>query len=252
MADGKLEQLQSNSTQPIHEEPLLNYVVHGRPAFASVTVTLDLDEEVIGDGGALLWADGDLSTEAYCPGGCGAACMRSWSGEHCYSNKFTGPGKVTFGFKAPGDMLTFGVTPGSGWVLTQKAFIAGTKNILVSSRFTGCCSSIHADEGLFLTKITVKDSLGMFWAGGFGEIVRHEIPAGKTLYVDNGLFFAAHEKTNFRLAVVGGGINSWCCSGEGIVMQFHGPAVVYTQSRNPELWEAVNDGPPPETHNHRV
>jgi len=67
------------------------------------------------------------------------------------------------------------------------------------------------------------------------------VPKGKTLYVDNGLFFAAHEKTNIRMQLLGGLSCTSCCGGEGLVMAFTGPCVVYTQSHDPALWEAAED-----------
>jgi uncharacterized protein (AIM24 family) len=76
----------------------------------------------------------------------------------------------------------------------------------------------------------------MFFAGGFGTLERHEIPWGKRLLVDNGLFFAAHERTPIGITVVGN-IVSFGCSGEGLVMYFNGPAVVYTKSRDDAIFK---------------
>ena len=43
------------------------------------------------------------------------------------------------------------------------------------------------------------------------------MPSGKTLYVDNGLFFAAHEKTKFKIGVVGG-VKTFIAGGMVMVM----------------------------------
>eukprot|EP00117_Sycon_ciliatum_P047251 scpid99461/ scgid33763/ len=247
MVEYKGENEPLNTVNPNYKPPAdvdLKFKIHGRPAFASVTVFLDEGQEVVGDGGALLWMDGNVGTELFCPGGCGAAMSRSWAGESCYMTKYTGAGYTTFSFNEPGDLLAFSVTPDHGWILTQKAYVAGTANVKVAGRFTGCCTSSLADEGLFFTKVTTKDPHGLFFAGGFGEIIRHDIPDGKTLYVDNGLFFAAHEKTNIKIKVLGG-VQTCACGGEGVVMSFKGPTVVYTQSRDPALWDALANPPPP-------
>jgi len=71
-----------------------------------------------------------------------------------------------------------------------------------------------------------------FFAGNYGSIERHEIPAGKVFFIDHGLFFAAHETINIGIGIVGN-IVGFCCGGEGFVMQFFGPCVVYTKSRDP-------------------
>lgn len=219
----------------------LKYKVHGRPAFAAVTVFLGDGEQVVGDGGSLLWMDGDIDANAFCAGGCISSCRRSFSGESCYFVRYTGPGYVTFGFDDPGDMLAFAVTPEKGWILTQRAFVAGSPDLLVTSRFAGCCTCQIADEGAFFTKVNTEEPLGVMFAGGFGEIVRHNIPSGKILFVDNGLFFAAHDKTRIRMQIFGG-LRACLCNQEGLVMSFYGPNVVYTQSRDPLLLHMVTEG----------
>jgi len=79
---------------------------------------------------------------------------------------------------------------------------------------------------------------GMFFAGGFGSIVRHDVKPGHVLYVDNGLFFAAHEKTRITVGLIGG-CRATCCSGEGLVMKFYGPCCVFTQSRDPSIFKPL-------------
>jgi len=86
---------------------------------------------------------------------------------------------------------------------------------------------------MFLTKVYITEgNSGMFYAGGYGAITRHEIPAGKTLFLDRGLFFAANDKTEFSLGCPGG---CWGCyfGGEGLVMKFAGPRVIFSQNRDP-------------------
>jgi len=80
----------------------------------------------------------------------------------------------------------------------------------------------------------------MFFAGNYGTLERHEIPAGKSFFVDTGLFFAAHESTSINVGKAGS-IAAFCCGGEGFVMKFRGPAVIYTKSRDPSIfnrWQA--------------
>ena len=174
MSEKKVSEDRLNTVDPSFRDPgrpPLNYNIHGRPVFASVTVYLGENEKVIGDGGALLWMDRDVATDAFCPGGCCSACSRKCSGESCFMNRYTGPGYATFSFDTPGDILPFAVTPNHGWILTKKAFIAGTENCDIRSRFAGCCTAGFAGESLFFTKVTTKEPMGMFFAGGFGMII---------------------------------------------------------------------------------
>lgn len=222
--------------------PMYNAVVNDRPAFAHVAVYLNQGQSIMADGGAMLWMDGTLQMETAC-GDCGPACYRSCAGESCCQNTFHGPGNVSFGFKLPGDCLPFAVTPDFAWILTSGAFICGTPNIKITARFAGCCTCCCGGESAFLTKIESPEGAGMFYAGGYGALSRHEIPAGKTMFIDDGLFFAAHADTDIEVGIPGGCI-SCLYGGEGIVMKFHGPAVVYTQNRNPAIWNKLLNPPP--------
>jgi len=220
------------------QQPLLFYQIHGRPAFSYGDVYVQPNTRVIADGEAMLWVDGSLAIDTECYGGCFAACARTCSGEPCCFNMFSGSGKVSFGFDTPGDMLSFGVHEGNGWLLTSGAFIAGTDNLVVSSKFGGCLACCCADEGPFLTTVNVdKDAPnknGVFLAGSYGMLERHDIPQGKVFYTRAGTFFATHSSGTLNVGQVGGLCNF--CFGAGwksIVLRFNGPCTVYTQSRNP-------------------
>jgi uncharacterized protein (TIGR00266 family) len=214
----------------------LNGVITGRPMFASVDVQLGQGEEMIADAGAMLWMDASMQVTTEMRGGCFQAIGRECAGESCCINTFAGPGKVGLGFDLPGDMLPFAVAPGAGWILSKGAFIGGTNNITVSARFAGCFACLCSGEGPFLTKITCEEGLGMFYAGGYGAITRHDIPAGQQFFVDNGLFFASNDKTKINIGIVGGA-KGMCCSGEGVVMKFWGPTSIYTQSRDESIFD---------------
>jgi len=206
---------------------------------------------VVADGKTLLWMDGEMKMDTGCHGGCCDSLCRNCAGESCCMNYYwvgdpnAKTSRIGFGFTLPGDMMSFGVTPGNGWILSQGAFIAGSANLRVSGKFTGCCTAA-AGEGWFLTHVHCADkgAPGMFFAGGYGSIVRHDVPPGQVLFVDNGLFFACHEKISINIGLIGG-CRATCCSGEGLVMKFFGPCCVFTQSRDPSIFKP----PPPRETN---
>jgi len=215
----------------------LTFHVKGRPAFAYVDMDIPAGQHVIADGGAMLWMETSVQMNTWCYGGCCDSYLRQCSGESMCQNKFSGPGKVGFGFDLPGDILPFATAPGQGWIVTASGFVVGTENIHVSTQWAGCAACWFGGEGPFLTKVTTTDGTGVFFAGGYGSIERHEVPAGKTFFVDTSLFFAAHESTMIDLGVPGG-CSTFLCGGEGFVMKFNGPAVIYTQSRDPRIFSS--------------
>jgi uncharacterized protein (TIGR00266 family) len=214
------------------------YVINGRPGFATISFNLKPDQVIMAESGSLMWCDESCRVHTHMSGGCCDAYWRGCSGEPCCMNDYIGPGRATFGFIEPGDALPFAVTPGDGWILTKKAFVCATPGVEISSRFAGCMTTICTDEGPFFSKITTKESLSIFWAGSYGEIVKHEIPDGKSLIVDGGLFFAAHQDTDVHISFLGDPCTA-CCSGEGIIMKFNGPATVYCQSRDPAIFDSI-------------
>jgi len=216
------------------------YQIKGRPAFAFGDIWLQSGQRVIADTKALLWMDGQLQVETGIRGGPISGLMRSCSGESCCLNTYVGTSnnqKVTVGFELPGDIMAFGVTNKNGWVFTYDAFVAGTDNLKISSRFSSCCACLCGDESVFLTTATVPEGeMGVVLAGSYGMIERHDIPEGQTLLVSKGLFFAAREDVNFDVGLIGqecGGLLNLACTEGGIVYRFRGPSVVYTQSKSP-------------------
>jgi len=148
-------------------------------------------------------------------------------------NTFSGPGDVAFGFNLPGDILPFATTATEGWIVNQHSFVCGTTNLQISSQFIGCMAMCCAQEGSFLTHITAEPGKGnaLFFAGNYGQIQRHEVPAGKKFLVHAGLFFAASDKTPIDIGMPGG-CCSLCFSGEGLVMKFTGPCTIFTQNKH--------------------
>jgi uncharacterized protein (AIM24 family) len=164
-----LQLIRGNAPPSYNEQ--LDFKINGRPAFATVSVELKPDQTVIADGGSMMWVDGEMDVSLTCPGGCCAAIGRNLAGESCYFEKYKGPGHVTFGFDTPGDILPFAVTPGNGWILTKGAFISGTSDLKVSSKYSGCCVGGVSGESAFLVKVTTTEQFGLFFAGNYGEII---------------------------------------------------------------------------------
>lgn len=72
----------------------------------------------------------------------------------------------------------------------------------VSAKFAGCCVCLFGGEGMFLTHIKSTSGTALFYAGGYGQIQRHEVPAGKVFAINNGLFFATSDKTQMSIGMV--------------------------------------------------
>lgn len=224
-----LLQVLGNDVNPA-ENLLQNSLILHRPAFAHVQVNLN-GNKIVAKAGAMLWMDSKVKLTATCHGGVCASQCRTCAQESFCQNVYSGTGEVAFGFDLPGDILPFAVVPNSGWLVSAGSFICSTENVVVSARFGGCAVCLCSGEGPFLTHVSATEGKGVFFAGNYGAIQRHDIPAGKRFCVSTGLFFACSDKTAIQIGLAGG-LTTCLCGGEGFVMKFTGPCVVYTQNRD--------------------
>jgi len=222
-------------------------LITGRPMFGSVDVEVAQDQKIVTNGRTLLWMDGHIPMQTEMYNDLWAAAGRKCAGDACCLNIYNGPGKIGFGFELPGDLMSFTVVQGGGWVTSHRSFICGTSNLRIGGKFVGCCAMCFAGEGLFLTQITIdkehdvyKGNYGMFYAGGFGAITRHDIGPGQVFMVSHGHFFAAHESTKLNMGTIGNWMTCMCTE-NGIVMKFYGPCVVFTQNRDPTMFDKASN-----------
>ena len=208
---------------------MYDYKIEAGPSFAELTFKLKQGETVKAEGGAMSYMDGGIKMETK-SGGFFKAIKRSFGGESLFQNFFTGPGSITFASITPGDMIKLDINPDVGWIMQQDAFIASSPHLEISSKWGGF-KSIFGGEGAFLTHVSTKEGPGVVFLAGYGYIKKHKLVANQEFVVDNGIFFATQETTNFRISKVGGK-KSFFLGGEGIVMRFTGPGTVYTQSRS--------------------
>ena len=209
---------------------LLDYEILGGEMFSTVAIDLKVNQEVLAEAGSMAFMDGTIVMKTTTGGGFMKGLKRSFSGESFWQNTFTGPGKLTLANNLPGDTETFKIAPNEGWILTRDAYIGGTTNIEVSTKWGGF-KTLFSGEGALLTHVKAVNSDGLFFAGSYGALKKHEIAEGEEFTVDNGLFFACPEGTNFKMSKIGGW-KSFFLGGEGVVLRFFGPAVVFTQSRS--------------------
>lgn len=223
-------------------QPLLHSQIQNRPGFAHVDLHLAQGQSVKAGAGRMLFSDGRVNIETDC-GEFGTACFRTCSRESCCQNTFSGPGTISFGLKLPGDVQAIGLDQNQGWLISQDSFIAGTTNVEVDCKFPGCCFCCFNHygpcmaAGMFLTHITSKGGPAMFWTGGYGAVTRHDVPAGKELYLNQPMFFACPD--NLDIGVAFPGAPCCCLTGEGAVYKFIGPCVVFSQNRDASIWDYV-------------
>jgi uncharacterized protein (TIGR00266 family) len=182
----------------------------------------------------MIYMSGNVDMTTKSAGGVKRGLKRMFSGESMFQNFFelqagsSKPGMVAFAQGAPGDIIHLHLQPGEEWTLSRDVYICGTPSVAVTSKMGGF-KSVLGGEGLILTKI-VAEAEGDVWLGGYGFFERHELPPGEEFVIDSGVMLAFESNMQYRASKVGGK-KSFILGGEGIVMRFTGPGVVYTQNR---------------------
>ncbi|MHA1215609.1 MAG: TIGR00266 family protein [Candidatus Hodarchaeales archaeon] len=224
------------------DKSFLKYEIVGGPAFSTVRIYLEKPgQQVRAEGGAMVYMSGHVNMETKSAGGIMRGLKRKFSGESMFQNFFSipdgaPPGMVAFAHGAPGDIVHLHMNQGEAWTLSRDAYICGSPSIEVTSKLGGF-KSIMGGEGLVLTKI-FAEAEGDVWIGGYGYIERHEVKAGEKFVVDNGVMLAFQSDMQYSVSKVGGK-KSFFLGGEGIVIRYKGPGVVYTQNREIGLLAAL-------------
>ncbi|MHA2295502.1 MAG: TIGR00266 family protein [Candidatus Hodarchaeales archaeon] len=224
------------------ERSNVRYEIEGRPAFAVVKVYLDPGQRIIAEGGAMVYMDGHVDMETKSTGGVLKGLKRKFSGESMFQNHFAvpegsnDPGMIAFAHGSPGDIIHLHLEGGEQWTLNRDAYICSTPGLEVTTS-SGGFKSMFGGEGLFLTQINALEE-GDFWFGGYGLVERHDLAPGREFVIDTGVMMAYTTGIQYKLSKVGGR-KSFVLGGEGIVMRFTGPGVVYTQNREISLFASL-------------
>lgn len=206
-------------------------ILHG-PGNAAARITLDPNETITTEGGAMIAMSAQLnlttSTRQKGGGGLLKAAKRLLSGESFFLNHYTaGPadGDVFLAATLPGDMKKFALT-GESLIVQAGSFVACSEGVSMDMSWQGFKSFLSGERAFWLR---ISGS-GTVVLSSYGAIYPIEVD-GEHI-VDTGHIVAFDETLNFRLSKAG---KSWIGSmlgGEGIVCRFQGRGVVWCQSHN--------------------
>lgn len=217
----------------------IDYKIHG-DSIQFVEITLDQNETVIAEAGAMFYCDPGIAYEAKMGDGStqgfGAklfqAASRAISGESVFLTHFTNTDNtrrnVAFSAPTPGQIIPINLAEHNGSIICQRdAFLAaahGTKISVTLNRRLG--AGFFGGEGFILQKLE-SDGMALIHAGG---TIIHRRLVGETLRVDTGCVVAFDESVDFSIEA-SGGLKTMLFSGEGIfVATLSGTGDVWLQS----------------------
>lgn len=196
------------------------------------------EQGVLTSPGALVYMRGDIQKGEVHVGNIGKAFARSFGSQDFFLTRYIGGtngGQIALSLSFPGDIVQILLQPNESYRISKGCFLASTDNIQLSAgaQWKGIIG-IGQDEGVILPVATCTGpSAGALWLGGYGTFEKHELKDEMdVLTVDNGIFLACPNHMQYNIVQLGRSLWSSFAGGEGFGMEFRGPGVVYTQSKN--------------------
>jgi uncharacterized protein (TIGR00266 family) len=204
-----------------------------RPSYSLLRVTLEQDEAIAAEAGAMVSMSSSIEIQTKARGGVFGALKRSmFGGESFFMNTFRAAerGEVTLAPALPGEIYAVDLSGGS-FFAQSGAYVASSPEIQVDTKWGGA-RTFFSREGLFLLKLT---GTGTLFLSSYGAVHEIELAAGQEYIVDTGHMVAFDETVGYHVTKVGG-LKSTLFSGEGLVCRLTGPGKILIQSRSTDAF----------------
>lgn len=201
-----------------------------RPAFALALVTLEKEEPIQVEGGAMVGMSPDMEMKTEATGGFMSSLSRSiFGGESFFLNTYVGKtagDTVALAPPLPGDINVIEMN-GETLMVQSGSYLASSENIKVETKWSGA-KTFFGSEGLIMLRVSGH---GTLIVSSYGAIHEMTLDKGQSYIVDTGHLVTFDEHMNFELKKVGGW-KSTLFSGEGLVVELTGPGQFTLQSRS--------------------
>jgi uncharacterized protein (TIGR00266 family) len=211
--------------------------VRHAPSFAVARLTLEPNEQVRAESGAMVATSYGVLVESSTGGGVLKGLKRSFlGGESLFVTRMTAPaagGWVDVANHLPGDVAVATLRPEEPVSITRGCWLASGTGIDLDTKWGGF-KNLFGGEGGFLVRAAGE---GVVVLACYGAIDTIELQAGESVTIDTGHVVAFGPSVTSQIRKVSSGIIQTLKSGEGLVFDFTGPGWVMTQSRNPGALE---------------
>jgi len=206
-----------------------------------VELTLSPGDSVIGEPGAMMYADEGVSIETHMGDGDGsgvgarltAGFKRTLTGENFFvsvsKNTLSRPLRVCFAAPSPGKIIAIDLASVGGALICQRgAFLGGTRGVRVGLAFKKRLrAGMFGGEGFIMQRLQGD---GWCFLNAGGNIKERVLAPGEILRVDTGCIVGFVPSVDYDIEMVGG-IKSALFGGEGLFFAtLRGPGKVWLQS----------------------
>jgi uncharacterized protein (TIGR00266 family) len=213
----------------------MKYEILARPAASVAKLTLDPEESITCEVGAMIAMSTGITVETSSGkkgggGGLLKGMKRMFAGENFFLNHFTAhqtPQTLIIGPTMLGDVVHHHLRGGT-LVIQGSSWLASDTGITIDATWQGFGKAIFSGEGLFWVKATGQGSI---FLASFGAI--YEIAVDGEYVVDTGHIVAFEDTLQFKIVKAGKSLIGSFLGGEGLVCRFRGTGKLYCQSHNP-------------------
>ncbi len=217
----------------------IKYDIEHKPSYASLKISLNANQTVMVEAGAMAAMDSCINMKSKAKGGLKQGLGRLLGGESLFVSEFTAQGKSGSLYVSPGvpgDIQHYSLDGQKGLIVQSSGFVAAGPNVVMDSQFQGL-KGFFSGESLFLLKVSGQ---GDFWFSSYGAIL--EIDVEDQYLVDTGYIVAFEDTLNYNVEMLGGlsfkSLRTGILGGEGLVARFSGSGKLWIQSRN--LYPLIN------------
>jgi uncharacterized protein (TIGR00266 family) len=211
----------------------MEIVTRQGPSFGVARLNLSGNESVRVEAGAMMAMSAGVNLEAKAEGGIFKSLKRAaLGGESFFLTTYHAPsqgGWVDIAARLPGDLVNVTISSGESWVISKGSWLASPATVELDTKWGGF-RNLFGSEGGFVVRASGQ---GPIVLGCYGALDKWTLERGETITVDTGHMVAYQDTVQMALRKVTGGLVQTFKSGEGLVFDFTGPGVVYTQTRNP-------------------
>ena len=205
-----------------------------RPSYALAVVSLDANQSIQAEAGAMVSMSPDVAIETKAAGGIMGALRRSvLGGESFFMNTYQAGargGQITLAPVLPGDMTVLELAD-EALMVQSGSYVASSEGIDIDTKWSGA-DTFFAREGLIMLRCSGSGTLVL---SSYGAIHEMELSTGETHVIDTGHIVAFAEGMGFKVKRVGG-IKSTLFSGEGLVVDLTGPGKALLQTRSDDAF----------------
>lgn len=213
----------------------MQYEILARPAAAVAKLTLDANESITCEVGAMIAMTTGINVETTsgtkgASGGLLKGLTRMFAGENFFLNHFTAfqsSQTLIIGPTMLGDIIHHRLDGGK-LIIQGSSWLASDSEIEIDATWQGFGRAIFSGEGLFWVQAS---GAGSVFLNSFGAI--YEVDVDGEYIVDTGHIVAFEDTLQFKIVKAGASLIGSFLGGEGLVCRFQGTGKLYCQTHNP-------------------